>query len=60
MTQRPTPPIARPGFWRREDGSKESGIRIQCGIRHLYIEPHNVRKLADALHDLADDFESRQ
>lgn len=54
MTQRPTPPLVRRGFWRHEDGTKEYGVRIQCGIRHVYIEPHNIRALADQLHDHAD------
>ncbi|MEE1617313.1 hypothetical protein [Brachybacterium sp. J153] len=60
MTQRPTPPVVRTGYWRHEDGTKEHGIRIQCGIRHVYIEPHNIRKLADQLHDYADRHEEDQ
>ena len=59
VTQRPTPPVVRPGFWRHEDGTKEYGVRIQCGIRHVYIEPHNIRKLADQLHDHADNIEQQ-
>lgn len=59
MTQRPTPPVVRPGFWRHENGTKEYGVRIQCGIRHVYIEPHNIRALADQLHDYADNLEQQ-
>lgn len=60
MTARPHPPVVRAGFWRHDDGTKEYGVRIQCGIRHLYIEPHNIRKLADALHDWADRHEANE
>lgn len=57
MTQRPKRPAVRSGFWRHEDGSKELGVRIQCGIRHIHVEHHNVRALADALHDHMDALE---
>ena len=59
MTQRPTPPLVKPGFWRRNDGTKEhGGVRIWCGQRHIYVEPHNIRSLADQLHDYMDEKEN--
>ena len=57
---RPTPPRVVTGWWRNYDGTPEVGVRIKFGLRHVHIEPHNVRALADALHDWADKQEEEQ
>ena len=57
MTHKPEPARVRTGFWRHRDGTKEYGIRIWCGQRHIFIDTANAIAVADAIHDLTEELE---
>ena len=59
MTHKPEPARVKTGFWRHRDGSKEYGIRIWCGQRHIFIDAANAIAVADAIHDLTEELERK-
>lgn len=59
MTHKPEPARVKVGYWRHRDGSKEFGIRIWCGQRHIFIDAANAMAVADAIHDLTEELEGK-
>ena len=59
MTHKPEPARVKAGYWRHRDGSKEYGIRIWCGQRHIFIDAANAIAVADAIHDLSEGLERK-
>ena len=60
MTHKPEPARVKTGYWRRPDGSKEFGIRIWCGQRHIFIGIDNAMAVSDAIVDIAESIERKQ
>lgn len=46
--------------WNRDDPDAIHGVVIQRHDRNVFVPDSSLRIVADKLHDLADDFESRQ
>ena len=59
MTHKPEPARVKSGYWRHRDGSKEFGIRIWCGQRHIFIVAADAIAVADAIHDLTEELEGK-
>ena len=60
MTHKPEPARVKSGYWRHRDGTKEYGIRIWCGQRHIFIGAADATAVADAIHDLTEELEGKQ
>lgn len=60
MTHKPEPARVKTGFWRHRDGTKEYGIRIWVGQRHIFIDAANAIAVADAIVDLTEELERKQ
>lgn len=60
MSHKPESPQVKNGWWRHRDGSKEYGIRIWTGQRHIFIGIDNATTVADAIIDIAESIERKQ
>lgn len=46
-------------IWNRHEADAQGGAMVHNDIYHVFIPATHLRRVADKLHDLADDFESR-
>lgn len=46
--------------WNRYQADAKEGAMVHNDTRHAFIPAAHLRRVADKLHDIADDIESRQ
>ena len=50
-------PYAQPWIWDRGKTIEIPGVMIRAGARSVFIPGNTLRRIADTLHDIADDLE---
>lgn len=58
MTQRKRPAYVTPYTWNRHDPHPEPGVWIIGRPDRTFVALEDLRRIADALHDVADEWEA--